>query len=467
MGSTVLQSLNKWRDGLLLFESFESPNFMLDQAWTLLNGVPKISNEVAKEGLSSFKLDSTYPWIEKDFSISGDLFGSSAVWFFDDAGIITGGFTPFVEWENPIATLVSGLGVDLAVSTVNYTVMVEGVKSDSGIARTDGFHRFSIIPNASTAFRELYIDGTLVGTTASSGSFDTIRLGCRVASGTNPFGYFDVVQCCRDNGTALIRYSGVDTGRAVELHSADGTLLSTATIIGASAFFRVGLENLDSPFDGYFTMTDTAGIFPYFITPVLSISIGDWYQFNAYSFGRRPSAWNFVDADDRNDLKSLQGVKQSVFFNDSDRVTMTFEDLDEEQKNALDSWWTAAKKGNNFGVAIDSDATYFGRIGIAQTDPDQTAFVVVEEGLAIGSKIVLRDNDGFSKQTFSVVNVILDVVITVSPKPTEPVILDQQVRSLYYWPFCTTTDDGLKAVLTNLTLNKWTVTINFEEAIEP
>lgn len=468
MGSTILQSLNKWQDGLLLFESFESPNFMQDQAWTLLNGTPKTSNEVEKDGLRSFKLDLTYPWIEKDFTgFTDPNFQYSHVWFFDDAAVLTGGFTPFVQWVAASSGVTFGLGVDLSVSTVNYTYEYNGGRHDSFIPRSDGFHMFSLVSNTDALQTDILIDGTSAyQETANLRRFRKIRLGCIDASGTEAFGYFDEVIA-----TLLLKVFiyGVDDGTTGTI-TGDGIGVSVAPASGGVLEIAVGTPGtIEGLYTGVLALTKADGVTPYCAFASQDYAFGDFYQLDVYDFGRKPSALNFKDEDMRNDLKATLGVKQSVFFNDSDRVSMTFEDLTEAQKNRLDRWWTNAKRGNGFGVAIDSDATYFGAVTAGAGNPTSLQITVLpKSGPAVGSKMVLRDNDGQNKQTAEVqlVTIFLgSAILELTEPPVGPKQTGQQIRSLYYWPFCTSTDKSLNATLTNLTLNKWTVTINFEEAI--
>lgn len=463
MANTILQSFIKWVDGLLLYESFESTNFMLDQAWNLLNGQPTISNLVAEEGIRSLALDLTYPYIEKDFTPSGAHFGVSSVWFFDDAGVVTGGFTPWVEWESDNGQL-WGLGVDLSVSTDFYTVMNNGVKTASSVARSDGFHKFLFIFVPSSLLG-LIIDGTSVGGIISptANAFAKMRLGVRDASGTIAFGYFDVAICALN---VNLKFYGFTDGTVLSLYEEDDTFIQTVTV--ASGLGSFVLVNSDSPITGYLVARDAGGA-PIFRSAITDFNLGDVYRFSVYDFGRKPSDWGFVDADMRNDLKSIQGVKQSVFFNDSDRVTMTFVDLTEAQKNALDAWWSTAKRGANFAVAIRDNETYFDVVQVDNFDPTSGKVTVLNtDSLAGSQQLVIRDNDGYTKQTV-VVDTIdgTDPFFTLDAAPANPILEGQQVRSLYYWPFCTTTQASMQALISNLTLNYWTVTIAFEEAIQP
>jgi hypothetical protein len=453
MPGTILQSFPRFSDGLLLFESFEAENFMSDQNWTLLNGTPQISSDVSVDGLKSLKLDTTYPQIQK---ITG-AFQFGVAWFYDDSSIVAGGFTPFAIWETT-GGQIFGLGVDLGVSTVNYTKIVNGVSSDSGVARTTDYRRFTIKQSLGSV--DLAIDGVSVGGAAIATALTKTKIGCSVYSGTSAFGYFDSIQVCQ---FADFTVTHLDSGQMVKVYLSDGTLVGQAT--AASGLAQVDTTAQDSPFNGYVTITRPDGQSPYFWGAVLSFSTGDRWAQHVYRFGRRPVSLDIRPTANRQDKESNSGKNQSVFFYDRDIVSFTITDLTEDEKNALMRWWSTAQRGEVFGCAIDEGGTYRSTLAEAIVSAAQTLFKPASlVGANKGSLLVIRTATGQFRDTKKVVG-RSGPYLEADSFFISPFEIGDEIRDLLYWPAAITTDKVLQVSLANLRRRRWNATISFKEAL--
>lgn len=465
MGSTIFKSLNTRQDGLLLFESFESSNFMLDQAWTLLNGTPVTTEDVAKEGLRSFECDLTYPWIENDvYTNTGSGFGYSRVWFFDDSTVTTGGFRPFAEWEDNLGN-VYGLGVDLSVSTTFYSMNNAGVTTVTTIARADGWQVFSFYFNAGVIV--LFINGMPVSFPAAIGTyFPKIRVGCSLASGTIPFGFFDWVQCTRSNE---IHFYGLQNGQKVNIYDSSGTLITSGLKTpGPGHDYPNIFFNFDSPVDVVVQITKIDGLSNDYRTPLFSLAAGDIYYLQQLDMGVRPATLNIRPMASRTDAKSINNNNQSLFFNDHDQPVLAFMGLTEDQKNDLLKWWTVAKRGVVFNLLIDSDQAYFANVTAESLGLPVGSLVVDNiNGVGIGSTIMLQSTNGRKKQTCKVTSIDSGTkTLTLAAPLSETADAGMLVRDVYYYPYCLTSEKGLNVTQTDISPKaRYSVSMNLEEAI--
>jgi hypothetical protein len=454
MGSTILQTLPKITDGLLLFESFEVQSFPTDQGWTLLNGTPQISSDVAKEGLKSLKLDTSYPELEKTFT----AFKYSAGWFYDDAAAVAGGFTPFMRWiTSTPATF--GLGVDLATSVGFYSKVVAGVTSATAVARSTGWHRFEIVDNSTAGTRVLKIDGTTVSSTGFVGTLVKVRVGVSVYAGAPAFGYFDWIQVAVSTD---ITVNGLSNSQLVQIYTSAGALVASSPAAGPSAILDVSSQ--DSPFDGYIKISRPGGTIPYFRSAVFSMSAGDDYSLCVYDFGRRPSGFDVREASARDDKESNTGVNQSTYFFSRDIVSMTFMDLTEEQKEALYSWWQLAKRGEVFSAALDNGATYAGELTANVAYGSAAATLDSVAGVAKGQALSFKSSSGNRREIKKVASVA-GLVATMESAFCADFQDGDQVRDQFYWPYAIATDKTLQLGLSNLKKKRWTATIVFKEAL--
>ncbi len=455
MPGTILQTLPKFSDGLLLFESFESFNFMQDQGWALSNGVPTTSNAAAKEGLRSLIMDLTFPQIQKTTT----SYKSAAGYFLDDASVVTGGLTPFMIFQTAGGNR-HGIGVDLAVSTTHYTKMVGGVRSATGVARTSAWHRISIDAAGGVNF-DLKMDGTTVSSPElASVSFTKIQVGTEDYSGTIAFGYFDWIQI---TSTASVSFSGLQAGQVATLYTAAGSSIGTAAVSGSTA--TISIPTVDSPFQAFVLITRTNGTTPYYRSPVQSFSLGDTYTLSVYSFGRKPSAFAPVPVAERQDKRSISGKNQTTFFYGLKHLSIGFTDLTEIQKNELERWWSTAQTGDTFSVALDSASIYLSSLSADITGPGVSTFTPASAaGITKGSVLSFRNTSGSYQDTKTVTGVSAGVV-TVDTPFTFKFLAGDQVRSLYYWPFVLTMDKTLNITLGNLKQKRWNASITFEEQL--
>lgn len=461
MGSTILQSLPQRVEGLKLFESFESANFTVDQGWTVVNGTPSISNAVARQGLRSFIMDSTYPQIQYTTTAA---YYMSAGYFYDDASVVGSTFKPFIIWQDTVAALIYGLGVNDAIMSGRY-VMKNGSGGDSstGILRTTGWHRFEYIYLTATGTLKLLIDGVVVKTQVVVFNPKVIKVGASAFTGTPIFGYFDWIQVM---ASPFISVYGLDAGQKLSVYDTTNTLVGTAAV-AASGHADVDCTGINAPFDGSLVITKADGVRPYYRSGTLSLSPGDTFLLNVYDFGRRPTMFDPKPTAVRSDTESVFGNNQSVFFNDRDTVMISFTDLTEDQKNDLQRWWTTAKRGEIFSVAIDQDQIYLARTTAAPAAPVYpTGTLTVDTiiGANKGAHLMAYTSGGRIREHVQVASATGSILTLTAPQ-AEAIEADMLVRALYYWPYCITKDKTLNWTLTNVKLKRWTVTLTFKEAI--
>ena len=136
---TLLQSLAQRQDGLVLLESFESANFITDQAWVTLNGNPTQDNTVAKDGLFSLKLDSSCPLIQ---NTPGPYVKYAACWFYDVATNITSQSVPAMLLTDTATGNTVAIGVNNALDPNHYCIqLASGAWQPTIVPRSTGFHR--------------------------------------------------------------------------------------------------------------------------------------------------------------------------------------------------------------------------------------------------------------------------------------------------------------------------------------
>ncbi len=455
MGNTVIQTMPKTSSGLLLFESFEAPTFMADQDWTLLHGVPSISPNAAKQGLMSFIMDLTYPLISH--SLPSFTAGWSAQYFYDDATVVTGGFTPEVQWIDSMAN-VYGLGVDLAVSTTFYTKTVAGVKTATTVARTTGWHRFTLGPVSTNWVTA--IDGTTCATFSSANAIATLKIGITVASGTIPFGFFDWVQATSSPFISVLNTQG----NAV-LYSSDGT-----TSLASMSSNKFDVRTLDYPFDGLMRCYDASGSTPIYNGYVRSFSGGDVLALKTLDFGRKASSLTVMPSQMRNDKFSLGGQDQSVFYNARDTMGISFNLLTDEQAQSIREFWQDLQQGAYCSLAIDSGNLYDGHMAswTYATGTGSNPLTLAPTTVGLNKGAVIRIFTETRRQ--QAVSTVATLVSSTQVKIAQPLQLADgaagKVNSMYYWPVSKCTDQKLGLSLADPKTKRWNFSMNFVEVIE-
>lgn len=462
MGNTILQHLVKAKSGLMLLEDFESTNFMGDQGWLLNNGVPTTTTSIFFSGLRSLIMDLTYPQIQKAFSTP---YQWAAGEFFDDASQTVTLFKPFMQFISVAAAAIWGLGVDNSVSTGFYTKIVNGVSSASTVARTNGWHKWEILYDGATVI--LKVDGTTVSTTAIAGlNFTILKVGLLAFSGATAFGYFDLIQV---TSSSILTFKNLPSiGGAL---GSSGTLYNSAETVLAGPTQTTGTYTVDvttlvtqQPFVGSFSATKTNGVRPLFRSPSLTFCAGDVWVYNNFDLGRRVASFSNSRPENRSDMESTGGVNQSLSYYSRDIAGLMLTDLTDDQKDELKRWWGFAKDGGIFSAAVDDSDVYLGKVS-ADTGTNPTTFTVNSTvGANRNARLMLTRLNG---QTFEVAEVLSQTptVFTIKKGLLENYQSGDQVRSVYYWPFVISTDMSFTPLLTNPKLKRWSVTINFKEAL--
>lgn len=464
MGNTALQSLPRLVDGLLLFENFESASFVTDQAWTVVKGTPLRSNSVAKDGVYSLQLDTTEVLLSKSFTTFP--MKSGAVWFYDDATAVAAGASPpFIYWLSNLS-VIYGLGVHIATSSVNYCYRDNnGVPVDSGVARSTGWHYFKFKLVSGNVV--LYIDNVQVSSSgiAFGGTMNTVKVGCPyTVTPSYQFGFFDVVQVFTDYN---LQISNLLAGQVVKLFRDDNSLLATATSTGLTVL--IDLSALNYPINGYITMTKPDGVSPYYTSPTQIFSQGDVWVFQTYDFGRKPSSFAPAPGASRVDTIATSGRQQSLLFFDRDNVTLMFTDLTEAKKNEFLKFWETIKAGQTFGCAIDSDKTFRGFLssGTQVLGGFTKTFVMVNNtGLQIGDDVQFRDQAGINTMVGKIATLPAGAIVgTLTQYFVSPYVAGDEIRSLYFWPFAITSDLQPTVGLSDVRQRRWSIALRFKEAI--
>lgn len=459
---TVLQSLAQRQDGLMLLESFESANFISDQAWVLLNGTVTRDNSVAKDALYSLKMDSTCPLIQNQ---PGGYTKYAVSWFYDEATFTTQLCNPAMVLSDSVSGATVGIGVNNAKDSAHYCIeLAPGVWVPTAIARSTGWHRFSMSPDAN-GNPHLFVDNldTSFGLGAAT-FFDTIKLGCQANTGDG-FGWFDLVALC--SSSTLTVYNLTDP---------QGLVLVCAGMVpqanSAAGVAVLDMSQTDVPLDGYLVVTNPLGNgAPVYQSDIQNFSAGDIYFLNQFRFGRRPTSLSIQPTQSRTDTMAVDGPRQSVFFYDADKVSLSFNDITEDLANQLRSWFTTAKRGETFSVCVEESDFY-----VDFTQQIVTAFptgqlVVAYAPPGKGKWLVVQSLDGTIKETVQIASSSYSVAtglwtITLVNPQSEAVQAGMQVRALRCWPFCMVTEKMLNIVLSNAKVKRWTVQINFMELIQ-
>lgn len=452
--TTLIQAMLPQVDGRVLFESFEGLNWQTDQNWITINGSPASSSDVAKDGLKSFIVDSTFPQM-----YNASEFELAAGWFFDDSAETTGGVKPFLQCRRKGGATLWGLGVDNSVSTTHYCKKVSGVVTVTAVARSTAFHKFGVFRSGSDIV--LQIDDVTVSTSVGAGTavFDRVELGATVYAGTE-FGYFDFIQLATSQNLTV---HGLEAGQKISLYLEDDTLISTVTVSGTSAVWAIQAE--DFPMSAYFKLTRTDGINPRFRSDVLEMWAGDNRAFYEINFDRKVTAQDPMMDVMRTDKEANAGVNEGIFFHAREVNKIAFQGLTEEQRQTVYPWWAYAQESSVYAVAIDSSLTYDGRLAVAPTANDSTITVDSADGLGAGAKILIKRTDNIKMEIKEVASVA-GAIVTL----TTPLLYTYRVgdfaRSIYYHPYCISTDKKIPLRLSNQKIKRWNFIHTFKEKLE-
>lgn len=467
---TILQSLSTRREGLLLLESFEAPNFMLDEGWSLLQGAPTRTDMVAKEGLFSLEMNATWPAIKK---ILDQPFQCSTVWFYDDASETGTLYSPRVQWINTSNGDAFMLGVDNAIDPGYY---MQSSPSGTGplfsFPRSTGWHRFTVKHYPALNRMELWIDNVrCLAVTYTAGSLDAITVGSYNAVDTT-FGFFDWVQVFSD---PYITIYNLEVAQFAQVVLSSGGAIIVKQAEQANGIGQVDVSDIDFPAQGYLQVLNGRVFFngdrPFYQSDMQTLNSGDIYLLNLYRFGRRPTTLSIPPLAMRNDIKAVGGPKQSVFFYDQDQVSLTFRGLTEDQKDDLTRWWTTTKRGETFSVAVEESQIYLDFTQAAVTAFPNGQLVLAAPAPTPGQRLAVESSDGYIKENVKVASVSFDnntgfYTATLDKPQAEAVLAALQVRHIYYWPFATTNVKSLAFSLEDPKTPRWTVTLSFEELIQ-
>jgi len=488
MSTSQFRFMPKLSTGLLILESFESANFITDQLWNVLNGNPVQGLINPYDGIYSLPIDSSFPLLQIDGGATAPQVFNVRLW--DDPTNTTGAASyVFVSATagTPGATNCIGIGVDNAVSTANYVIYKNGIKSDSGVPRQAGYIFLNITTDVGGDY--CYIGGSKLSYgTSIAGRY--LTLGTLATTGNVPFNYFDLVQIYQQ---LAIQVYGLQPGQWIWLLDFDNSTTTSVApiytyhnlkaqvevpVIGpASLIANLGMQ---SPLNGFFVVTDEEYIINY-ISPVSQVTIGDIWTFDMVDFGRRATMIDVLKSVTRTDKESNSGVNEAVFFNARENWTFTMTDITEAQRTALDRWWSFAQQANEYAVAVNSDKASFFFLAAA-TAPMATSFLIetanneipVIPNIAPGDVLILKNQNNLNFEQITVASVEqvnihgfgFDATQITTKDPIHNIYQAFDiVQSTLYTPFAIASDKQLNVKLTNAKLKRWDLTHKFKEAL--
>ncbi len=377
-GSTVISYLQKIRDGVVFSEGFENDNFINAEAWTTLQGVPANTSAQFKSGIKSWDNSANAQSLPVAKKVITDTNVDTAtalgveygwvceVWFYDDVTHTTEQ-GPYFKIKLVDGSFIQ-VGVRNSITTTNYSCNTSNTYTednfhDSGIARSNGWHKFQIW-NQPFAFGVIYvvaIDGVgtnqLLTAAGSISKVTEIYLSANKIAGTgNSFGYFDSLNYFRNlqikfnnNATTQYKFSIYDSSNtflASDFNTPNAVLLpSLTTIYPANIFTEVqSVTNAG---------VATSGII--YRSPLLQINSGDIYNFVTVNLARKCEMPGYIPNSFRQTNQSPSGVVETLVTGLKDRMTFTIKELQGFQwVQIVRNWFQYVIDGSPFSIMTDS-----------------------------------------------------------------------------------------------------------------
>jgi hypothetical protein len=221
-GVSIISYLQKQRDGVVFAESFENPNFIAAEGWTISQGSPANSSSKAlpgSNGISSwdntagnqsipvaYKTITDTNQVAPSFSANpGSPTWDAQVWFYDD-GTTTAGTGPYFKIKDSLGNYFQ-VGAYNPTSSTYYSTGTGKTQNDltyeTSVLRTVGWHKFVISSIPGSQGVAVSIDGTAVNyylISSYTGVVTTLYLCAAVIGGgaSSSFGYFDNLALFRD-----------------------------------------------------------------------------------------------------------------------------------------------------------------------------------------------------------------------------------------------------------------------------
>lgn len=138
--------------------------------WTTVKGYPSVGTKRTHEGIYSYETNQDTDTIQHN--MGQNVNKVATLWFYDDAAATTMQTISFVD----DGAAYTGIGVNTSQSSNKYVYRLGGTHYTTNIQRATGWHQFTWDYTSGTDVK-LYIDKTLVVTTATSTSFNRICIG--------------------------------------------------------------------------------------------------------------------------------------------------------------------------------------------------------------------------------------------------------------------------------------------------
>ncbi len=476
MGNSVINYLQKVRDGVVFSEGFENDNFVTAEAWTTVQGVPTNSSSQSKQGIKSFICNgtaSTLSIIKKvitPYSInsvtSNTPFTYAEVWFYDDM-TTTAGTGPYFKVKTSSGKWFQ-VGVRNDISTTEYVCNAPNTYTQDNFSttivstptRSLGWHKFQIFLgfNGSTGFKiaigKSNNDSQIVfqtGTAATGEVFSEVYVNSGTTSDTvGTFGFFDSLFVFLDEAFYVINQDSTDTNTYGLNAFVDGVSLR-------------GPGTIPTPFVPCTDITASGDTYLYPLKTVIEISIannthrigsyfnydiypGDIYEYKRIDLGRRFTSIQVNDNNLENQNKTISGVREVLSYSNQNRQTFIIDQLDEDSstqwRQQADNFFYWTVLGNPFSVMVD--------------EIEQNDFGVIKDFKQAGTtkRVFLNPNlstnatDAFTAGDTCILqkqNNTLKEVVTIASLDTNSITFNEQltfdvnsgdfVYSQYFFPF--------------------------------
>ncbi len=426
--------LQKIRDGVVFSEGFENDNFVSAEGWTVLQGVPGNSTIQYKDGIKSWDNSAnaqSLPVVSKSFNVQSSMI---IVWFYDDVSHTTEQ-GPYVKVKMSDGTYMS-VGVRNGITSTNYSYGAQGAgtdapTTDSGIARTTGWHQFVfqafVAPAGPSPFTCIQIDTNQVyaNTPASNPLYlSAVYVQANTVGGTgNSFGFFDelaafVYSVDFFNGVRnlpdLIQVINA-SGLKANIYDINNSLLYSSTENNSILYLPVYYSTAfypntghDFPFSGYIEISDPTGKNTACRSQLLNLNPGDIYDFQKLKFGQKFKPYDPQNAALTNVNQSTAGVTETIFNAFKNKYVFGIPILEGiDYKKQYDEWYNYAVQGLPFSAQVEDNNIGF---GVIDSNPSVgTSVIQIKPNLStnptdaftVGRKYVLFNAANTRRQTMT------------------------------------------------------------------
>ena len=436
--------LKKVSDGFLFREDFENREFITNDQWQTLQGVPELSDAWAIAGTFSLDMGPN----------SNDTNGRPAVirqpinpspvfthdwmitcWFYDTMdAVLEGAFLKVSTGDSKFYQV----GVRNAVSTTKYAVNQNSNTSEdtftaSTATRTLGWHKFQIHRNL-VGTVDIYIDDVLIQIVSfvSVGPLAFVSIqGAILGHVTNSFGYFDELRVQNSKSALFYGLTGrtVQVGTSAPVFSASPTFsfVPSSSPNPNSYSLQVSKSEKQTSLELFWLSQDFNG--------------GDVYYYQSIDFGRKAYPVNFTTGNLGSRSTSTSGRIESITTGYQNRLTFSLQVLEgEDWRQKEVDFFEWIRFGNPVTVMIDSDdtvmttiASTFPSVGSSSISVNQNLGTGLVEAVA-GSNYIIESADRTGRQIVKVSVNPVDTTINFTPPLSTNFAQNDIFRSVTFFP---------------------------------